>query len=49
MEIAVLLAKDAIEQVPPAEMKSGSRTSSYPRKLWVTGELGSASLEPGLS
>ncbi len=32
-EIAVLLAKDAIEQVPPAEMKqSFYGPSSYPRK-----------------
>ncbi len=34
-EIAVLLAKDAIELVPPADMRSGfySPTSLYPRKV----------------
>ncbi len=33
-EIAVLLAKDAIEPVPPAEMRQGFHSpSSYPRKV----------------
>ncbi len=46
-EIAVLLAKDAIELVPPADMKSGFYSPYFivPRKWWVTTDLGSASFE----
>ncbi len=39
-EIAVLLAKDAIEPVPPAEMRQGftALTSSYPSKVVAFGQ-----------
>ncbi len=38
-EIAVLLAKDAIEPVPPAEMRQGFYSpSSYPRKVVAFGQ-----------
>ncbi len=51
-EIAVLLAKDAIEPVPPADMRSGLFSPYFivPKKgydrWWVTTDLGSASFEP---
>ncbi len=41
-------AKDAIEQVPPADMRSGfySPLHCAQEKRWVTTDLGSASFEP---
>ncbi len=50
-EIAVLLAKDAIKPVPPAEMMQGFYSSYFiaPKKerRWSSTNTGSASLEPG--
>ncbi len=50
-EVAVLLAKDAIELVPPAEMKSGfySLLHHTQERRWVTTNLGPAHSEPGPS
>ncbi len=48
-EIAVLLAKDAIEPVPPADMRSGvvqPLLHCAQERWWVTTDLGSASFEP---
>ncbi len=43
-EIAVLLAKDAIEPVPPAEMRQG-----FYSPYFIVPNPGSASLEPGFT
>ncbi len=51
-EIAVLLAKDAIEPVPPADMRTGFYSPYFivPKKRrWVETNLGSARPEPGPS
>ncbi len=48
-EIAVLLAKDAIELVPPADMRSGFYSPCIQEKWWDKTNLGSARLEPGPS
>ncbi len=50
-EIAVLLAKDAIEPVSPAEMMQGfySLTSSYPRKVVAFDQSWICNLEPGFT
>ncbi len=48
-EIVVLLAKDAIEPVPPADMRSGFYSPCTQEKWWDKTNLGSARLEPGPS
>ncbi len=51
-EIAVLLAKDAIEPVPPAEMRQGFLQPLLHRtqeRWWPSANPGSASLEPGFT
>ncbi len=51
-EIAVLLAKDAIEPVPPADMRIGvlqPLLHCTQEKRWVKTNLGSARFEPGPS
>ncbi len=51
-EIAVLLAKDAIEPVPPADMRSGFYSPYFivtQERRWIKTNLGSARLEPGSS
>ncbi len=51
-EIAVLLAKDAIEPVPPAEMRQGFYSPYFIvpiERWWPSANPGSASLEPGFA
>ncbi len=51
-EIAVLLAKDAIEPIPPAEMRQGFHSPYFivpNQSWWSTTNPGSASLEPGFT
>ncbi len=52
MDIAVLLAKDAIKPVPPAEMKQGFYSPYFivpNKKRWSSANPGSVSLESGPS
>ncbi len=52
VDIAVLLAKDAIKPVPPAEMKQGFYSPYFivpNKKQWSSANPGSVSLESGPS